>query len=694
IQLTGSVRTQQAPGSLSRESNTVEGTYDRDFDINPYSYCLNTSRALTAYDEDGNLEYHTRNYAPFNIISELENNKILLNVVDIKVSPELSVKLTDKLRYEFKGAFRYSKSDMEHQITEDSNMAEAYRADYTSTIRANNPYLYTDPDVSNAEPVSVLPYGGFYNRTENSLLNYDIRNSIAYGNEWGKSGLNVFVGQQIKYTNRQEYSSTGYGYQYNYGGVVSTDYQIMKMMIESNFPYFEMYESRSRFAAFYATADYSYDRRYVIAGTTRYDGSNELGMNASSRWLPTWTMSGKWNVTNEQFMQNVNWIDEMSVRVSHGLTADMPTSASASAVYYATSTNRPYTDEIETVIEISSLQNDDLTWEKSYLTNIGIDVGLFNRRLDIVVDYWVRNSFDLIGSFKTSGIGGEMWKYANYADMTSSGLDVMIGGYPIRTKNFSWHSNFTLGLTETLITNVDNTPSIYDLCKAEGGNLEGYPVNSLFSIQFAGLDSNGVPTFIDESGDVAYDAYFQSTSVSYLKYEGSVDPTYTGGWSNTFNYKNLSLNIFLTFQGGNKIRLNPIFSSTYSDLDAMPQVFYDRWVMSGDEQYTNVPSIIDVLLESELDGTYPFNSYNYSTERVADGTFVRLKNVSLTYNVPERILKPLNSVKGVSLTCAASNLALLYADKTLNGQDPEFYNSGGVAQPVSTQITFALNVNF
>ena len=204
----------------------------------------------------------------------------------------------------------------------------------------------------------------------------------------------------------------------------------------------------------------------------------------------------------------------------------------------------------------------------------------------------------------------------------------------------------------------------------------------------------GVPLFINESGVIANSVYFQSTNLDYLKYEGPIDPEYTGGWSNTFRWKDLSLNVFLTFQAGNKIRLAPAFKTSYSELDAMSSVFFDRWMQPVDEKYTNVPSIVDVLTADGFKSKYPYNSYNYSTERVAKGDFIRLKTISLTYKVPKHYLQRTKVLSDVSLTVAGSNLWLIYADKKLNGQDPEFYNTGGVAQPLSRQFTIALNIGF
>ena len=698
IQVVGSVRQQKAPGSLSRQTNTVEGSYDRNFDINPFSYALNTSRALTAYDENGELEYFTRNYAPFNIINELQTNGIRLNVIDLKGQVELGWDITKWLRWDFVGAMRYVKSDREHEIQEGSNMAEAYRAAGNSTIKSNNKFLYKDPDNPNAEAIVVLPYGGFYNRDENLLTSFDFRNNLAFNKEFGKHSINGLVGQQVKYADRQKFNMTGYGYQYDQGGVPYVDYKILKQMIESNFDYYGMSKSRDRFAAFYANADYSYDKRYVLSGTVRYEGSNNLGKSRSARWLPTWNVSAKWNVNNEKWMQSTeNWLDYLSLRASYGLTASMPPAANASAVFYNESPRRPYTNELESVITLEDLANSELTWEKGKLLNIGADFSIFQRRFDFVVDYWRRNSFDLIGSIRTSGVGGESSKVANYADMKSHGVDIGVGIIPVKVKGFEWKMNITYGLSKTEITNYKSEPNIYNLVKPEGGNLEGYPVRSLFSVVYTGLDpETGIPTFVDHNGNSnQYHVYLQSTNTQYLKYEGCVEPTYVGGFGNNFSWKGLRLNVFFTFQGGNKIRLNPVFKSSYSDLDAMSSVFLDRWLIPGEENVTNVPSIVDAYVKSStLSSIYPYNNYNYSDQRVANGDFMRLKNVSLTYTLPAKAIDRMKIFNSLSMTFAATNLCLIYADKRLNGQDPEFFNSGGVAQPLQRQFTLSLNVGF
>lgn len=694
---TGSVRQQKAPGTVNRTSDVVSGQYQRDFDINPFSYALNTSRALTAYDQNGNLEYFRRNWAPFNIINELANNYIDLNVIDLKLQGELNYKISNHLRYEFIGAFRYVKSTTEHNVTENSNMANAYRSNATQTIIDNNKFLYQDPDDPDpTRKIVVLPYGGFYNRTEDFLQNYDIRNSINYTNTIkDKHTINLLLGQQIKYTDRQNFNNTGYGYQYDNGGVPFVDYHILKQTIEANFPYYDMTRNYDRFAAFYLNGQYSYEKKYNLYGTVRYDGSNKLGSSSTARWLPTWSFGGAWNVDEENFLKNLKAISYLKLRASYGLTASLGPATNSNVVLKSSIPNRTFTTERETVLQLVNLQNSDLTWEKNHQLNVGVDAGLLGDKLNISVDYYIRNSFDLISLIKTSGIGGEPYKAINYADLRSHGIDLLIGGPIIKTKNWGWRTNFTLGYNTNRITNAKNIPVIFDLVKPEGGNEEGYPVNSLFSLNYQGLDHlTGLPYFIDEFGKKNLAVNLQDERVNNLLYSGSIDPKYTGGFNNTFNYKNLSLNIFITYQAGNKIRLYPSFRSAYVDLDAMPKEFYNRWELPGDEKITNVPAINDAYYNILNSSSSPYNNYNYSNIRVADGGFVRLKTVSLTYQVGSGLTDRLNVFKNLAFTAAVTNPWLIYSDKKLEGQDPEFFNAGGVAQPIQKQITLSVRAGF
>lgn len=693
---TGSIREQTAPGTNDRVDDVVSGTYERGFDINPYSYAMNTSRTITPYDEKGNLEYFTRNYAPFNILHELDNNRIKMNVLDIKIQGELSYKIVKGLTYNALGNIRYVKTSQEQQVTEYSNVAEAYRAMYNSIVRDANNYLYVDPDDPNALPETVLPKGGFYNRVENSLKSFSFRQNLEYSKALkADHNISFIAGQEVRYADRQNSFNKGFGYLYDGGGVTYTDYRIIKDLLEQNGAYYGMSTTYDRFVAFMGKGTYSFRSKYIFNGTVRYDGSNKLGGSAQARWLPTWTLDGAWNVDAEPFMQRSRRvIDYLKVRASYGLTASMGDATNSTVVLENGTTRRPRLSETETQIEISSLENSELTWEKIYSGNIGVDIGLLKDKVNISIDYYNRRSFDLISSLKTSGIGGQAYKVANYADMDSRGVEFTFGTRLIKTKDWSWRTNLTFAWNTNTITNLKNTPRIYDLVKPEGGALQGHAVRGLYSIQFKGLTHDtGMPTFVDESGNVSSDVYLQSNSVGYLKYEGPIDPTVNGGFSNTIGWKGFTFTFLVSYQLGNKVRMTNAFKSTYSDLDAMPKEFINSWLLPGDETKTNVPSLLSRYQTYNIGSVYPYNNYNYSTVRVADGSFVRLKTVSLTYNLNSSWVRAIGA-KNLSVSVTGNNLWLLYADKKLQGQDPEFFTSGGVALPMSRQAIATLRLGF
>jgi hypothetical protein len=250
-------------------------------------------------------------------------------------------------------------------------------------------------------------------------------------------------------------------------------------------------------------------------------------------------------------------------------------------------------------------------------------------------------------------------------------------------------------MAKNKVTDLDSQSRVIDLVNGSGFALKGYPVRGLFSYKFEGLNEDGLPILVDQDGNVTSDGSnfeFQSTTLDNLVYEGPTDPVHTGSFGNIFGYKGFKLNIFITYSAGNVIRLDNVFSSSYSDLTAMPKEFKNRWIQSGDEAYTNIPVILtnrQVSNDSYLKRLY--NAYNYSTARIAKGDFIRMKEISFSYDFPSKWLKPL-SVSDLSLKLQATNLFLIYADKKLNGQDPEFFRSGGVSAPMPRQFTFTLRL--
>ena len=695
MRTTGSIRDQKAPGTLNQSTDVVSGAVSRNFDINPFSFCMNTSRTL---DPD---QTYTRNYAPFNIFSELDNNYIDVNVMDLKFQGELSWKPILGLELKALGSYRINRSTREHYVLNHSNQAEAYRAGVDNpNIMYSNTYLYQNPDDPNSLPMSVMPEGGIYTLSRNSVKQLDFRATINYNKVWNDTHIfNVLAGMEA---NRADYDASEHvtmGVDYEMSRLVKKNYFRTKQELEEGTTTDSFGRSWNRRLAYVLNGNYSYKGRYVLNLTGRYDGSNQLGKARSSRWLPTWNVSASWNAHEENFFKKWqerthNAVSHTTLRFSYSLNGEQTSASNAMAIYRSTQLWRPWGDQQETVIYLSQLANSELTYEKKHEFNVGIDLGFLGNRINFVGDVYWRNNFDLMGYLNTQGAGGEIRKYANVASMKSNGAEATLSTANIRKENFAWTTDFTFSYTKTEITDLLSQTRVIDLVRPGGYTRVGYPHRALFSIPFMGLNDEGIPTIMNEEGEITTsDINFQEyDKLDFLKYEGSAEPTITGGLNNMLRWKSWRLNVFVTYSFGNRIRLDQVFASGYSDQTAMPKEFKNRWVIPGDEKITTIPAIASVrqYYNNRYLG-YAYNAYNYSTARTADGGFIRLKDVSLTYDFNPNLIHKIG-LSTASLKLDATNLVLLYSDKKLNGQDPEFVNSGGVASPLSKQFTLTLRL--
>lgn len=696
-------RNQTAPGTLGTETDAVNGTVSRSFDINPYSYAINSSRTLDPQ------ETYTRNFAPFNIKRELDNNHIELDILDLKLQTELKWKPVRGLTLAALGAIKYATTNQAHKITEHSNQSLAYRAMDDATIIDRNSWLYLDPDQPNSLPFSVLPEGGFYNKRSYKMLSYDFRASATYNTEFnGGHILNSYAGIEFNAQDRTQDYFDGWGMQYDSGETPFWSYYAFKRLREKNAGYYGLTNTFGRTNAVFGTATYSYQGRYTLTGTARYEGSNRLGRSRSARWLPTWNLAAAWNVHEEKFFEKAlsGVFSHLTAKASYSLTADAgPLWVNNSHVIINSYTPwRPTADQSESGQAISGFENSDLTYEKKNETNFGLDMGFLKNRISVTADLYFRNNYDLIGLINTS-TGA---RYGNVATMKSHGFELSISTKNIQSKDFSWTSDFIFGFNKNEVTDLKTRTRVFDFIYGTGFAREGYPVRGLFSIPFEGLDANGFPIYRiqekQEDGSLADVRITRANysrinlqerdNVDYLIYEGPSEPTMTGSLGNIFNYKGFRLNLFVTYSLGNKIRLDSNVSATLNDLDATQRDLNNRWVKAGDEVHTTMPVIPSVLDHQKISNLgRAYNVYNYTSPRVADGGFVRMKEISLMYTLPDSWLKG-KLLKSASIKLQATNLFLIYSDSKLRGQDPEFFRSGGVSAPVPKQITATLRLGF
>lgn len=696
LRTNASYRKQRAPGTLNQSVDPVSGEVSRDFDINPFSYSLNTSRTLDPYGT------YKRNYATFNIFNELANNYIDINVHDIKFQGELTWKPLKHVEVNVLGDYRTMRSSREHIVMNHSNQAEAYRAGVDDpNVMYSNSFLYTDPDQPNSLPVSVMPTGGINIMDENAVTQLDFRGTVRYDNTWNDTHIfNALAGMEA---NRADYDSrhdAEYGIDYANSRLQSLPTAFYKQAKEEGLERVYYNKSWNRRLAYFAFLSYSYKGRYTFSVTGRYDGSNQLGKSNNARWLPTWNISGAWNAHEEEWFKkwaakHNYWLSHGTLRLSYSLVGEQTTASNALPIYRSGIKWRPQGDQQESYIYLSQLANSDLTYEKKKEFNIGYDFGFFNNRINLTTDWYWRNNYDLMGYVNTQGAGGEIRKFANVASMRSHGVEATLSTRNIQSKDFDWTTDLTFAYTKTTIKDVLSQANVINLVYNSGANIrKGYPHRSLFSIPFVGLNDEGIPQVINENGEVTTtDLNFQEfQKLDFLKYEGPTEPTTNGGLNNTLRWKNWRLNVFITYSFGNKLRLDPVFSSSYSDMSAMPKEFKNRWVMPGDEKVTTIPAIASVRqYYNDNSLSVAYNAYNYSSARVADGGFVRMKDISLTYDFSPKLINKIG-LNTCSLKLDATNLFLIYADDKLNGQDPEFVNSGGVATPLSKQFTLTVRL--
>lgn len=695
LKLSASYRNQKAPGTRNREFDPITGKYSRDFDINPLSYALNMSRFICPYDDDGNLEYFRRNFADFNILDELKYNFIDIQVAD--VSTQTNFDFNPFKNFSLKGVVqvRYASTERDHTVHERSNQAEAYRSNQTQYIQSSNNLLYKDPANPGLNPVVVLPQGGFNYLDKSDMFNMYAKVSA----DWSKNigdvhQINVFTGQEIRFTNRSEKSSTGLGVIYESGGIAVPDPNIVEFFNSQNISIYSQGSTRDRFVGSFLNGGYAYKGKYVANFTVRYDGSNELGISKSARYLPTWNVSGAWNAHSEPFMEKFVFLNQLKVRGTYGISGNLPPNASALLNLQSDVTIRP-TDQ-EPYLYIEDLTNSELTWEKLKELNFGLDVDLFDYKIGVSVDYYDRQSFDLIGQVLTGAVGGQSLKTGNFADMESQGFEFTLNTLNVSKGSFSWRSNFNIGYTRDKITRLDYGARLVDAIDPSGAAVLGGPRRGLFSTRLAGLNPEGVPAYYDGNGEVVfqYDLQSREDLTEILHFEGSTEPRGSGGFSNTLTWGGFSLNALFSFKLDYKIRLNDVVKSTYSDFSALPEELFNRWAVSGDEGLTIIPAILtNVRAVDGGDDVQAYELYNSSLSRVADGGYVRLKNVRLSYQIPIKLTGKMGAKRAL-VSLEGQNLWLVYSDEALNGQDPEFFSTGGVSLPQPRLVTFSISLGF
>ena len=671
--------------SFGVRSSAAFSKYHYGGDFRPASYARTASRTL-----DPNA-YYAYDDTPFNIKHEMMHNTSDYKKANMSIQATINWQPIDQLRISALGALRYLDQYSSTDRDEQSNAAQVYRNTSKSIIRSNNSRLYRPLDDPKAIPQVVMPYGGIRNSQNIIEERYDGQLKLHYNDSFGANGahsVSAVGGLEVFEERRLNEWFDAYGVNYDLGYLTTYSPLLFTNLRNQSKQYYKIHPTLNRGVSFVGNVDYNYLGRYRVNASYRREGTNQFGSARTIRWIPTWNVGGTWSIDQESFFPKLRPLSSLSANLSYGMSGTIPYVHNALP---RLQTLLPFFGDanlIEPGLYINEPANFDLTYEKMYELNLGVNFGLFDERISTGLTFFNRQGRDLIDQVNPQGTGGFVdGLYGNVAQMTSNGVEVSLTTQNIRSKDFSWSTSVTYTHNTNKVTRLNTNPSVTNL--TSGAARQGYPLNSLFSIPFYKLDANGHPRFFLPSGadvlpdgrhitsprtggQVAWTAYAPD-EIDYLVYSGTKTPTDLGGINNSFSYKNFRLGVYIYYSFGAVMRLPEQFATQYNDYQVMGKEFNRRWLRAGDEDRTDVPVIAtDAHRQANPYLSNAYENYNKSNVRVAKTDYVQLRDISLSYTVPKSFVQRLR-FSSLALKLQASNVALLYADKKLNGALPYSY---------------------
>ena len=546
------------------------------------------------------------------------------------------------------------------------------------------------------------PEGGMHSYSHSSTSQITWKLQGEYKNTFKDiHDVQVMAGSEIRKNWFDTHSSTAYGYDpkilTNINIVFENESKAQGVKLHTK-NYVE-----NAFASFYANGSYSLMNRYTLGASVRMDGSDLFGVDKKYRYLPIYSFSGLWRASNESFMQPIKWVDNLALRFSYGLQGniDKSTSPFLVGVYEKASIMPGY---VEDIIRINSAPNSKLRWEKTATYNIGLDFAVLNQAANISVDYYYRKGTDLIGIRMLPLENGFNSMNINWASMENKGIEINLQTRNITTKHFSWYTNFNFAYNQNKVLKV-MTPD-----NQTTPGLEGYPVGAIFALKTKGIDpENGRIRIIGKDGkETTLEALYKMTDESgiglwgpnvtpkeereFYSYMGTSDAPYSGGFMNTFSYRNWELNVNFAYNLGAHVKTAPTYSLTdYDPGRNTNRDILNRWTPENKEG--SFPALIT---RNNFPADYSLLNDRPQVARALDIwvkplSYVRLQNIRLAYRLPAEWLRYIR-LNGATVGLEARNVCV-FGSSYKNYLDPESM-SNIYATPIPRSFTFNLNLNF
>ncbi len=570
---------------------------------------------------------------------------------------------------------------------------------------------------------------------KNSNYFWQLKNYLTYANQWGKHSVTAMVGQEC------------WESRWNYLSGSNTDLpsdEVHNVALATGTPSISSGFGSSAMASFFTRETYNYGDRYLGTYTYRYDGSSNFG--PKNRWAGFHSVALAWRFSNEKFFEPVKKvIDNGKLRLGWGQTGN---SSIGSYAWGAAITRMP--SALGMGFRPSNIPNTSIRWESQEQYNVGLDLGFFNGRLNLTVDAYYKRSDDMLMSMQlpsymgTQGNGSSKLQApkGNYGSIENKGLEITLDAHPVQLKNFSWDSNFQISFNKNKLLSLSDTENATLVGYGQWGDVVCVSEIGKPLYNFYGYKVEGVYKDLDDIQNSAKPAKYPSDGVfsrgntvwvGDIKYKdvdengiiderdrtdlGSPLPKFTFGWTNTFRYRNLDLSIFLNGSYGNKVMnynsltLTHMNSTWTNQLQSVvskrarlepidPTIVY----ADGSKWFDHIDNVRVKNPGTKIPHTSindPNDNDRISDRYVEDGSFLRIKNITLGYTFPKALL---NKAKIENLRVYV-NIQNLYTFTKYTGYDPEVgastQDSSGLTYgldngryPSPAMYSFGLNITF
>jgi TonB-linked SusC/RagA family outer membrane protein len=599
--------------------------------------------------------------------------------VSVRLQARLKTKFTKNLTGHF--GFQY---ELANRKNEYYSSGESYAM---RQLINNTTPLDFNKDLSKLN----IPLGGRLIEAKTITNSYTLRGQLDFNKIFGNHELSTIIGSEIRENFITSSSVDRFGYDKNtllfknidkarLEGGISKIFRPGNYKVQLRFED-KITEIKNRYFSLYGNFVHSYKSKYILSGSIRVDQSNLFGTDPKYRYKPFWSVGAKWRVSEEDFF-NVDAINSLSIRVSYGVNGNISNDFGPFniAEYY-----RHFLIGDVLGAYVSSPAIKDLRWEKTNSFNIGADLDMFNNRVNLGIDYYHKNTTDLLATKTADPTLGFENLTANDANITNKGIEVSLNTVNIRNGNFTWNTNIVFRYNKNCVTKVVIRESPDEWSVVSGIlNIEGAAANSYWVFDYQGVDGQGNPTIKDSQGNtiiVDSDFSFSSVKVKDLVNAGTIDPVYTAALTNRIDYKNFGLSFMFIASAGHVLlkdsyNYNPMSTTPL----AVPKDIANAWKKSGDEANTDIPRINYEDGEAE-------EILKYSTKNIISGDYLRLREIILTYSLP--CIKGKKYFKNVTFNARANNL--FYLAKNKEGIDPESHGEG--RRYFSRKPTFSVGVH-